>query len=148
MKFIAASKGELIAVDAEDYEWLCSYSWWVSGYGYAATTYKKAGVKRTLYMHKMLCPDTPKVDHRDTNKLNNTRANLRPATHAQNMANKGVSTRSTLGIKGVSMCGKRFRAQIRHRNTTKNLGRYATAEEAKEVYDLAAELLYGEFAHA
>ena len=47
------------------------------------------------------------IDHKDMNRLNNQRLNLRPATHSQNKANRNAQVNSKSGIKGVSYSSKR-----------------------------------------
>ena len=46
------------------------------------------------------CPD--KVDHEDTNRLNNTPSNLRPATHSTNCHNANRRVDNSTGVKGLS----------------------------------------------
>lgn len=86
------------------------------------------------------------VDHRDGNGLNNTRENLRLATHAQNVWNSAVQKRNKLGTKGVSQVGRKFVAQIGIKGKPRYLGVFSTVEEAQAAYMDAARLHYGEFA--
>lgn len=47
-------------------------------------------------------PDGMLVDHRDCNTRNNDPANLRLATHHQNLANTGKRSTNKSGLKGLS----------------------------------------------
>jgi len=101
---------------------------------------------KTIYLHRMLtgCPPTMRVDHKDTDTLNNMRPNLRVTTHDQNNLNRcgfGLS-----GYKGVTREKTRFRARITFEEKTRSLGGFATAIEAAKAYDAAAFELFGEFA--
>jgi len=90
------------------------------------------------------------VDHIDGNGLNNTRANLRLATKAQNAANRGKQSNNTSGFKGVywnKHAGK-WSAQIQVNGTSKHLGYYISKEAAYAAYCEAAEEYFGEFANS
>jgi hypothetical protein len=88
------------------------------------------------------------VDHEDTDKANDAWRNLRLASNSQNQANRGVPSNNTSGTKGVRFETSRgkWRAQIVVNGRSKNLGRYATREEAMEAYATAAKAAWGEFA--
>jgi hypothetical protein len=88
------------------------------------------------------------VDHRDRNKSNNSWLNLRPATHGQNVVNKGPNKNNSLGAKGVRKRGRKFSARIWTPNGDVALGSFKTLEEAAAVYDSAAKQLHGEFSYA
>jgi len=73
------------------------------------------------------------VDHIDGNGLNNCKANLRPATHAENMQNRhGLPSNNTSGYRGVCFhkWSGLWRAQIKLDGCHHHLGFYATAAEA------------------
>lgn len=58
--------------------------------------------KQQIRLHRLLLPDTPNVDHKSVNALDNTDDNLRPATpHIQSL-NRGVASSNTSGVTGVS----------------------------------------------
>jgi hypothetical protein len=88
------------------------------------------------------------LDHINGIRSDNRIANLRAATYRQNSQNQRRHRDSSSGFKGVSFSKARgkFVAYIRNGKRTRNLGGYKTAEEAHEVYCLAAELIFGEFA--
>lgn len=91
------------------------------------------------------------LDHINGIKSDNRLLNLREATNGQNQVNSGAPFNNLLGLKGVTYMGPHrnpYRAQISYDRTTKNLGRYATPEEAHSAYLRAARNQHGEFVHA
>ena len=88
------------------------------------------------------------IDHADTDIVNNRWLNLRLATRAQNAVNASTPKSNTSGVKGVYLHKEsgRWYAQIFINSKAKRLGYFTTKEEAAEVRQLAADMLYGEFA--
>lgn len=88
------------------------------------------------------------VDHKDLNKQNDSFANLRLATRAQNCANKCVPA-NAVGARGVFQDprSKRYVAHIRISGRLIHLGIFATVPEASAAYKKAAVSAFGEFAH-
>lgn len=92
------------------------------------------------------------VDHKDGDQNNNYIANLREGTHNKNSYNKRLPVSNSTGYKGVSYsnCPKRwkspYRASIEKDGYVFGLGSYTTAEEAAVAYNIAAELLFEDFA--
>ncbi len=94
-------------------------------------------------------PAKAHVDHRNGNKADNSWANLREATFAENSHNAPMRATNTSGYKGVSWAArkKKWVARITNNYRVHVIGYYATKEEAHKAYcDTAAEL-HGEFAH-
>ena len=69
-------------------------------------------------------------------------ANLRLATHSQNMANRKLNRDNSLGMKGVRSKGTRFEARIKGRS----IGLFDSPSDAQTAYLSAARALYGAFA--
>lgn len=89
------------------------------------------------------------IDAADADAVNHRRANIRPCTPSQNLANSKIHRENTSGFKGVSAdVNGRWRAQIRAGGKVRNLGRFATPEEASAAYLAAAAAVHGEFARA
>jgi len=62
-----------------------------------------SGRRSTVLLHRELMQPASdmQVDHKDCDGLNNRRANLREATHAENTWNRRMHKRTTTGFKGV-----------------------------------------------
>ena len=89
------------------------------------------------------------IDHKDGNKLNNTRGNLRICTQRENVYNTSKwKKKTTSRFKGVAWKSKRFkwRSQIKFQGKDYHLGYYVVEKEAAEAYDEAAKKYFGEFA--
>lgn len=151
---IELSQGYVATVDAEDYDRLMEGPKWfvhvMPGRTYAIRHTRRAdGSDATEYMHRVLVPGAERVDHIDHDGLNNTRTNLRAASHAENAWNQRLRSNNTSGFKGVhwhKRTGK-WMARIRTGEGRRiYIGRYLTAYGAAVAYDAAARELHGEYA--
>jgi hypothetical protein len=92
---------------------------------------------------------TALIDHRNEDRTDNRWSNLRQADNAQNLWNRGASSRNKSGYKGVSYDRRtgRWRASIKARDAHRFLGRFATPEQAHAAYVAAASELHQQFAN-
>lgn len=156
---IPLTKGLVAIVDAADYEWLSQFNWHAtrgnaSKLFYAARTlWLEGGKKRTLLMHRAILglppEDHRQCDHRNGNRLDNRRANLRPATLIQNHANAPMRRTNTSGYKGVRLhkFSGLWHARITLNYREISLGYFKTPEAADAAYRATAKRIHGEFAH-
>jgi hypothetical protein len=152
LAYVPLGKGKEAVIDATDV-WLVEHrNWSVTVHGYARTAIEsdKRPSGTAIFMHRFLigAPKGTYVDHIDGDKLNNTRANLRLCTMAENQANRSAQSNNKTGYKGVSFCKKtgRYRAQLVNESRIYRIGRFDTAEEAARAYDAVAKQTAGEFA--
>lgn len=149
-KLIQLTRGQLAIVDKHDFEELNRYKWHATAQGYAVRRITENGKQLAVYMHRVILK-TPKgmdTDHKNGNRLDNRRANLRTATRSQNNHNIGLRRVNRFGMKGVSAETQRgkYRATIMISKVSHYLGSFKTPEEAYTVYCEAATRLHGEFA--
>lgn len=155
MKEIPLTHGYVALVDDEDYDWLMQWKWHLTKQGYAGT---RAG-KTQILMHRLItrAAKGQEVDHKNLNKLNNQRSNIRVCTPAQNKTNRTKQinikkpARETMQygyskFKGVCRHQKKWRARIKVGDKKIHIGLFATAEEAARAYDHIAFQHFGEFA--
>lgn len=92
-------------------------------------------------------PEGLQIDHIDQDKGNNALGNLRLATNAENMRNRGAYTNNTSGVKGVYRHKRdaKWVARISHHGLNIDIGRYATKGLAAVAYAKASIRLHGTF---
>lgn len=153
MKHIDVGRGLYALVDDCDYPELSKRKWYTlrhrTGRFYAMA--KISG--KNVLMHRLIMKArafSEKVDHLDGNSLNNTRENLRIATNAENMRNRGIAGHNKTGFKGVLKRSdrrtKKYKAQIGVNGKTIYIGHFETAKQAAIAYNEKAKELHGEFA--
>lgn len=136
-------------VDDDDFHIVAAHSWHPEPKGnrvYAQATIRRDGRKTSIRMHQLIL-DSPMIDHRNGDGLDNRRANLRPATSRQNQQNV-TSVTGNSRFKGVCFdrANKKWKAYITVDGQRRSLGYHSTEEAAALAYDRAAEVNFGEFA--
>jgi hypothetical protein len=146
---IPLTKGQTALIDDADFYFLNQWKWHYTRKGYAARTKTIDGKRTTIFMHRMLMAAQPGqfVDHKDGNRLNNTRSNLRFATRNENQWNRKKQVNSSSGYKGVSRHHGRWQARIRVNGRRIHLGYYDDPKTAAQIYDAAAKRYFGTFAN-
>ncbi len=154
MKVIPLTKGNWTFVDDEDYEYLRQWRWHVTAHGYAARSISEKNphegkTKGELLMHRLLLNAQHKqeVDHRDLDKLNNQRYNIRLCTSKENKMNRPKLKNNTSGFKGVYLRKRTgtFIAAISINSKLVHLGTFRTAEAAAKAYQDEAKKHHGDF---
>lgn len=141
---IWTAKGEPILVDIEDLPMLSEYTWFLGRSGYV----RAWDGRGQCSMHRLLLPESTQVDHINRDKLDNRRSNLRPATAAQNAANRRSRRGSSSKYKGVYWDKKHgcWHASIKIAGRSKHLGSFRVEEDAAKAYQNALVAAFGEFA--
>lgn len=144
-KEIYLSKGVSAIVDDEDYEWLNQWKWSYRG-GYAIR--KDRDIKTPIIMHRLImnAPEGISVDHKNLNRADNRKSNLRLATSQQQQYNQR-SRGGTSSYKGVSWKRNRWCAKMNVDGKSLYIGMFLTEEEAAKAYDKKAKEIHGEFAY-
>lgn len=173
MKIIKSTRDNYdILVDDEDYQRVVDFAdngWEVrfftkSNNPYAVTrkTIEVNGVKKRkqYLMHRLILnvldSKLPHIDHKkQKSTLDNQKSNLRFVTRRENMKNRTSKKTSYCKYLGVSYCeskrgSKKYRVNIQDENIKKgniHLGYYYDEDSAGYAYNLAAEVIHGEFAN-
>lgn len=157
-KIIQLSGDKSSIVDDEDFDWLSEFKWSFNG-GYAARTQsvkKREAVSskeaKTLYMHKEILKHyglfSEYGDHKNKDKLDNRKDNLREANNQQNCCNSSKQKGNCKSrYKGVTWYQNRnkWRARITNKGKCILLGFYDSEVDAALAYDVGSLYYHGEF---
>lgn len=158
MKIIKTVEGTDVFVSEEDYPFISFlYELYIDSNGYVNCRLKRG--RRGLgqvggKLHRIITQapqgrNNP-VDHKNRNKLDNTRENLRNATHKQNMQNRVQNkVKDSSKFKGVyfNKDRKKWRVNV-HRDGVKIHKGYFTNEiAAANAYNFYSKEVYGEYAN-
>jgi len=155
MRLIALTQGYSAMVDDEDFDWLSQWKWHSKvkkNTVYAKRNHRcEDGKCKTILMHREilgLLDIKIHGEHADGNGLNNTRGNIRPSTHSQNMMNRDSHANSSSVFKGVSWRKDRNKwvSSIKVNGKNKHLGFFENEVDAARNYNHFAKKLHREYA--
>lgn len=147
MKYLYTPCGTQFQVSDEDEIFIVGFNWSLSGWGYI---WCRSGIYRNRHLHKIIAERmgidfSNQIDHKDGNKLNNQRNNLRPANKSQNNMNRKVHSNNTSGCTGVYQHGDKWVASIKLKERLLYLGLFDNYEEARRIREEAEIKYFGEF---
>lgn len=125
MRELLLRDGEVALVDDEDCARVNLFDWRMSALGYA---WRYVGKQRYQYLHRFILGDPATneqrivIDHRNRDRLDNQKSNLRVTSKSVNGANRANV--------GVTRSGAQWRARIQIGGISHELGRFATRAEA------------------
>lgn len=159
VKIISLTQGQVALVDDEDYARLNVHKWCAQKQPlknrfifYAVRCLPRLNGKRLrLNMHHEVLGITGlgiKVDHKNSNGLDNQKENLRPATRSQNSQNAQKAPNCSSKLKGVCWHKRRnkWNARIQLNGQRQSLGYFESETDAGNAYDFAAKQKFREFA--
>ena|ERR1035437_4858512 len=149
------TQGKFALVDRDLYEEITKHKWQFDATrgGYVSRTVGMYADKKRINLHDevmftMIDEYVGIIDHKNRDKLDCRKENLRVATYSQNNANtKNYNGRKYRGVSTHKVGNHtQIMARIRVNGKEIYLGTYSTEEEAADVYDNAAIVFFGEFA--
>ncbi len=153
MKFITLTNSNLIRVmvDDGDHEWLSRRRWQLNkANGAVQRCQRIQGANTTILLARQIMgePKGKVVDHRNHDKLDNAKQNLRVATPSQNGGNRIKQRAQSLSkFKGVSRFAGKWTAHITLNGKKRQLGAFGSEVDAARAYNRAAESAFSEFAY-
>jgi len=140
-KIYLENSDEYALVDQKDVDLLEYFQWYKTSHGYAATNHGGC-----LLMHRFIMnePEGYEIDHKNGNRLDNRRKNIRKCTTQQNLRNQSVSKGKK--YKGVFPSRNKWKAIIVVSGKHINLGSFIKDKDAAKAYNKAAKKYFGRFA--
>lgn len=152
MKYIPLTQNKQAMVDDEDYEWLNQWKWYISNKGYAIRGVRNVSLPtgyKSISMHRLInnTPDGYETDHKNGDKLDNRRVNIRTASRAQNRYNTPPRADNKSGVAGVIWYKplKKWLAYIQVDKKHIHLGYYYELNDAVAVRRTAESTYCGDF---
>lgn len=156
MKIIQLTQEQVTIVDDQDYVELSQWKWyaqWNEGKRsfYAVRNSPRDPLtkkQRIFYMHRAIigCLEagrTVHVDHKNHNTLDNQRENLKVTNARGNQSNLQGKNEGKYSSKYVGVCWdkhkQKWRAQITINGKIKNLGGFASEQEASAAYQISLQ---------
>lgn len=123
-----------LIVDKEDEHFVIDHKWSLSN-GYARSKINGSNVM----LHHLVIgfpPEGLETDHKNRNRLDNRRSNLRHVTHQENLLNRDSWGKSLRGVyfDKTNKRTKPYKAYKRINGKSHNIGYYSTPEEAHKAY--------------
>ncbi len=153
---VPLTKDKFAIVDPEDYHRLIEYKWYAhkgtnTYYAVRSLTNGKYRKRKNQYMHHLVIDIPPGrfCDHLNHNGLDNRKANLRLATHTQNVWHRRkFKSPSRSKYKGLTWRKKEksWHVRITVNGSRLFIGSFKDEVEAACAYDRAAKILHGQFA--
>ena len=124
--------GYQIEIDKEDLEKISKYRWRIdqaTGYVYSDFL----GIK--VYLHRFIMDIHQDksglvIDHRNRNKKDNRKENLRIVTHAENLRNLSILSNNNTGYRNIYKKGRKYVLMSNYDGKVTYFGTYETIQEA------------------
>ncbi len=151
MKKIKLPQGKYALVDDDWYEMLKHINWSAAN-GYAYAQSRLNGKGKNERMNRIIMDENnPEIliDHKDRNKLNNQKENLRRCNKSQNALNSPRYKGNLIGITVIARKNGKTAHHVRRKYMNKkySLGTYYTLKEAIRVSNNFATKHFGEWAN-
>lgn len=144
IEIVSKGRLNLAKVDLDVVPLISMYTWWISAQGYVVGYVNK----KMIRLHRFITNADPNtdVDHKDLDKLNNLKTNLRICSHSQNCMNR-PSWKDKNKPKGVSYIKKsgKYQAYIKVNGKQIHLGYFTDINEAIRIRQLKETELFGEY---
>lgn len=136
---LSCNRGHAL-VDEEDFKYLSQYKWRLSRSGYAWT-----GHHPIIIMHRLLmkAPLGKVVDHKNHNKLDNRKENLRLCSQRENLWNSAHRKTNKSGYTGVNW--DKYKNRWRVTCNSKDFGYFKNIDAAVKKRAFVAAKLHGDF---
>ena len=149
-RYIPLVQGGFAVVDAEDYERLRKYKWYLCQEGNVFYAFRyTSGAQIRMHREIMNAPNGVMVDHIDRNGLYNRKSNLRLCSRRENSYNRRGNSRGSSQYKGVfwHKASGKWMARITYNGNNNYLGLYVNERDAARAYDEKAKELFGDYAY-
>lgn len=141
-------KTKMAVIDVRDIDLIRIGRWSIRSNGYCAWKLRVGGKTRVIYMHRFIFCGCREVDHKNRDRMDNRRENLRRSKHRQNICNQSKRSGCSSRFKGVYKKGNRWGTTIRHPVLKKSVsfGTFRNETDAAKRYNRVAIMLHGKFA--